>query len=179
MRHTVRIQENNPQKISFYFRSEWRLLLIVTISGLIYNLGLLAGPWFEGQMAQCLVDLAGHRSSFSDMAGLVLCYLAAIAIVQGSRFLKRLYVRHFANNISRRMKENLYANLIHKSRAELSVENAGTLLTKAISDADACAEGTCCWARRCWRFWCCWWQTFLARGGSFPFRRTTLTIGVR
>ena len=141
MKHTIRIQENNPQKISFYFRSEWRLLLIVTISGLIYNLGLLAGPWFEGQMAQCLVDLAGHRSSFSDMTGLVLCYLAAIAIVQGSRFLKRLYVRHFANNISRRMKENLYANLIHKSRAELSVENAGTLLTKAISDADACAEG--------------------------------------
>ena len=141
MKHTVRIQENNPQEISFYFRSEWRLLLIVTISGLIYNFGLLVGPWFEGQMAQCLVDLAGHRSSFSDMAGLVLCYLAAIATVQGSRFLKRLYVRHFANNISRRMKENLYANLIHKNRAELSVENAGTLLTKAISDADACAEG--------------------------------------
>ena len=82
MKHTVRIQENNPQKISFYFRSEWRLLLIVTISGLIYNFGLLAGPWFEGQMAQCLVDLAGHRSSFSDMAGLVLCYLAAIATVR-------------------------------------------------------------------------------------------------
>lgn len=37
----------------------------------------------------------------------------------------------------------------------------------------------CCWVRRCWRFWCCWWQTFLARGGSFPFRRTTLTIGAR
>lgn len=40
-------------------------------------------------------------------------------------------------------------------------------------------KDTCCWARRCWRFWCCWWQTFLARGGSFPFRRTTLTIGAR
>lgn len=141
MKHAARIQENNPQKISFYFRSEWRLLLIVAISGLIYNLGLLAGPWFEGHMAQCLVDLAGHRSTFSDMAGLVLCYLAAVTIVQGSRFLKRLYVRHFANNISRRMKENLYASLIHKSRTELSGENAGTLLTKAISDADACAEG--------------------------------------
>ena len=44
---------------------------------------------------------------------------------------------------------------------------------------DACAEDTCCWARRCWRFWCCWWQTFLARGGSLPSRRTTFTIGVR
>ena len=44
---------------------------------------------------------------------------------------------------------------------------------------DACAEGTCCWARLCWSFCSCCWQTFLARGGSFPFRRTTLTIGAR
>ena len=52
-------------------------------------------------------------------------------------------------------------------------------LTNTVSTAalDACAEGICYWVRRCWRFWCCWWQTFLARGGSFPFRRTTFTIG--
>lgn len=31
------------------FQIEWRVLLAVTISGLIYNLGLLVGPWFEGQ----------------------------------------------------------------------------------------------------------------------------------
>ena len=43
----------------------------------------------------------------------------------------------------------------------------------------ACAKGICCWARRCWRFCCCCWQTFLARGGSFPFRRTTFTAAVR
>ena len=32
------------------FQIEWRVLLAVTISGLIYNLGFLAGPWFEGKM---------------------------------------------------------------------------------------------------------------------------------
>ena len=36
-------------RIISYFQKEWRVLLVVTISGLIYNLGLLAGPWFEGQ----------------------------------------------------------------------------------------------------------------------------------
>lgn len=36
-------------RILSYFQIEWRGLLAVTISGLIYNLGLLAGPWFEGQ----------------------------------------------------------------------------------------------------------------------------------
>lgn len=35
-----------PEKIGSYFRVEWKVLLTITISGLIYNLGLLAEPWF-------------------------------------------------------------------------------------------------------------------------------------
>lgn len=38
-----------PDSIRSYFRTEWKVLLAVTVSGLIYNLGLLAGPWFEGK----------------------------------------------------------------------------------------------------------------------------------
>ena len=141
MKHTAEKAWNSPQRIIFYFRKEWRILLIVTVSGLIYNLGLLAGPWFEGRMAQCLVDLTRKNTGFPDMVRLVLAYLAVIALVQCCRFLKRLYVRHFANNVTCSMKENLYSSLIHKSRSELSGENVGTILTKAISDVDACAEG--------------------------------------
>ena len=38
------------------FQIEWRVLLAVTISGLIYNLGLLAGPWFEqSSLALCCI----------------------------------------------------------------------------------------------------------------------------
>ena len=38
-------------QILYYFKTQWPVLLAVTFSGLIYNLGLLAGPWFEGRMA--------------------------------------------------------------------------------------------------------------------------------
>ena len=31
--------------IGSYFRLEWLPLLFVTLSGLVYNVGLLAGPW--------------------------------------------------------------------------------------------------------------------------------------
>ena len=41
-----------PDKIVSYFRLEWLPLLLVTVSGLIYNVGLLASPWFEGRLAQ-------------------------------------------------------------------------------------------------------------------------------
>lgn len=75
------------------------------------------------------------------MAALVAGYIVVTLIVQASRFVKRFYVRRFANNINRRMKGVLYANLVRQSRGALEEQGAGELMTKAISDVDDCAEG--------------------------------------
>lgn len=128
-------------RVFSYFKVEWKVLLAVTVSGLIYNLGLLAGPWFEGQMTGCLVDILNGLGQFSDMTVLVAAYVAAIAVVQVSRYIKRFYVRRFANNVNRRMKEVLYGSLVRKSRASLREEGEGTVMTKAILDVDDCVEG--------------------------------------
>ncbi len=130
-----------PDKIGSYFRAEWLPLAFVTLSGLIYNIGLLASPWFEGRLAQCLADILGGSQTAGAMAVLVLAYLAITLLVQASRFIKRFYVRRFANNINRRMKGILYANLVRRSRAALEKEGAGEMMTKAISDVDDCVEG--------------------------------------
>ena len=130
-----------PDRVFSYFLKEWKVLLAVAISGLIYNIGLLAGPWFEGKMTGCLVDILKGADQFSDMLVLVLGYVTAIAIVQTARYIKRFYVRRFANNINRRMKGVLYANLVRASRASLEKEGAGEIMTKAISDVDDCVEG--------------------------------------
>ena len=130
-----------PDRISSYFRQEWLVLLAVTLSGLVYNLGLLATPWFEGRLAQALADILAGASSFSAMAVLAAAYLVTTLAVQGARFVKRFYVRRFANNINRRMKGVLFANLLRQSRNALEQQGAGELMTKAISDVDDCAEG--------------------------------------
>ena len=130
-----------PDRIASYFRVEWLPLAVVTLSGLIYNVGLLAGPWFEGRLAQCLADILGGSETAARMALLVLAYILVTLTVQAARFVKRFYVRRFANNINRRMKGILYANLVRKSRASLEKEGAGELMTKAISDVDDCVEG--------------------------------------
>ena len=130
-----------PDSVSAYFKAEWLPLLFVTISGLVYNFGLLAGPWFEGKLAQCLADILGGSETAAAMTSLVIWYIIVTLIVQGSRFIKRYYVRRFANNINRRMKGVLYANLVRQSRGALESEGAGELMTKAISDVDDCAEG--------------------------------------
>ena len=130
-----------PDRILSYFRAEWLSLTFVTLSGLFYNVGLLASPWFEGRLAQCLADILGGSKTAGTMAMLVLAYLAVTLAVQAARFVKRFYVRRFANNINRRMKGVLYANLVRASRASLEQEGAGELMTKAISDVNDCVEG--------------------------------------
>ena len=47
----IRTAWKKPDQIGSYFVTEWKPLLAVTVSGLIYNIGLLAGPWFEGRLA--------------------------------------------------------------------------------------------------------------------------------
>ena len=130
-----------PDRVLSYFRLEWLPLAFVTLSGLVYNIGLLATPWFEGRLAQCLADILGGSETAAKMAMLVLAYILVTLLVQAARFVKRFYVRRFANNIDRRMKGILYANLVRQSRAALEKEGAGELMTKAISDVDDCVEG--------------------------------------
>ena len=130
-----------PDRIGYYFRVEWLPLALVTVSGLVYNIGLLAAPWFEGRLAQCLADILSGKATAAGMARLVLAYVLVTLTVQAARFIKRFYVRRFANNVSRRMKGILYANLVRQSRASLQKEGARELMTKAISDVDDCVEG--------------------------------------
>ncbi len=75
-------------------------------------------------MTGCLVDILGGKAGYR-YAVLVTAYVMSIAIVQISRYIKRFYVRRFANNVNRDMKEILYRSLVHRSRAELEEEGAG------------------------------------------------------
>ena len=137
----MRNNKFHSARVLSYFQAEWKVLLAVTVSGLIYNLGLLAGPWFEGKIAACLIDILNGKKFFSDMLALVAAYVPAIGVVQIARYIKRFYVRRFANNVNRRMKHTLYSSLVQKSRRALSEEGAGNVMTKAILDVDDCAEG--------------------------------------
>ena len=130
-----------PDSIAAYFRLEWLPLTLITLSGLAYNVGLLAGPWFEGRLAQCLAGILGGNETAAAMTALAAGYILVTLLVQAARFIKRFYVRRFANNINRRMKGVLYANLVRQSRGALEKQGAGELMTKAISDVDDCAEG--------------------------------------
>ena len=137
----MRAGGDRPDRVRFYFRREWKPLALVTVTGLLYNVGLGAGPLFEGKLAQCLLEVLRGQRDWPAMARLAALYVAVTAFVQAARYAKRFYVRRFANNVNRRMKAVLYAGLLRRQRPELLEESAGSLLTRAISDVDACVEG--------------------------------------
>ena len=141
MKTNKKSAEFQPNRVLSYFKAEWRALLIVTVSGLIYNIGLLTEPWFEGTMTGYLVEILKGTGQFSGMLMLVIRFAVVTAVVQISRYVKRFYVRRFANNVNRRMKETLYGSLVKKSRASLREEGEGNIMTKAILDVDDCVEG--------------------------------------
>ena len=131
----------HPDRVRSYFRLEAGPLALVTVSGTLYNAGMVAGPYFEGLLAQCLFDIMKGRKTVSAMVSLAALYLAAILFVQAMRAVKRFGVRRFANDTSRNMRHMLYNSLVHMSRRELEKENLGSVMTKTVADVDACVEG--------------------------------------
>ena len=130
-----------PDRLSSYFAQEKLVLAVITVTGLLYNIGMAAGPYFEGQLAQYLYDIIKGLKNPPAMLKLAAVYVIVILCVQVSRALKRYYVRIFANDISRSMRHTLYSALVHLKEKQLEEEKLGSLMTKAIADVDACAEG--------------------------------------
>jgi ATP-binding cassette, subfamily B, multidrug efflux pump len=126
-----------PDKISSYFKSEIRILTTVTISGLIYNIGLLAGPYFQGK----LIDAVAQQKEMHQVLITALLFIAAITIVQTGRAIKRFAVRRFANDINAKMQNIIYTHIVNETEDHLINENVGSLMTKAVSDVDVCVEG--------------------------------------
>ncbi len=135
------MHNSSQVSLSSYFKKEKKLLILTSITGIIYNVGMVAGPLFEGQLAQYLYDILKGTRKSRDIVLLSLAYVIVIAIVQIARALKRLYVRKFANNVTRSMKESIFHHLVHESYTDIQKEDAGAVMTRAISDAEACAEG--------------------------------------
>ena len=127
----------NSQNVFYYIKKHKGLLIITAISGTLCNVGLTATPWFEGKLVQKLYDIIKGLSTAKEMLILALAFLCVEIIVQGLRYLKRLYCRKFANEINRDMKIILYKNLLLTSNSQ---ETTGSWMTKAISDVDACTE---------------------------------------
>ena len=81
--------KGQPDRLLTYFRAETWPLAVVTVTGLVYNIGLALGPVLEGKLAQCLLDIMGGTAQWPAMAHLAALYVAVTMLVQGARYFKR------------------------------------------------------------------------------------------
>lgn len=127
----------NPDKIKNYWLKERKTVILLTIFGILYNVGMVARPIYQGKLIDALID----KVSFFSLVKLSLTFILIISMVQCFRYFKRYYVRQFANRTTATMRFMLYNNILHKKEKDLNDENMGSLMTKTISDVDVCVEG--------------------------------------
>lgn len=128
---------NEPNKLINYWKKEKTAVFWIVVSGIIYNVGMVLGPIFQGK----LFDALNQKMSLTSIMYLSTAFIGSIIFVQIFRYIKRFYIRRFANSTSSTMRFMLYNNIVHKSEKQLNEENMGALMTKAIADVDACVEG--------------------------------------
>ena len=127
----------NPDKIKNYWIKEKKSVILLTLFGILYDVGMVARPIYQGKLIDALIA----KVNFNNLIKLSLTFIFIIGMVQFFRYLKRYYVRQFANATTATMRFMNYNNILHKEEKELNDENMGSLMTKAISDVDVCVEG--------------------------------------
>jgi len=126
-----------PDRLSSYWKSEAPLLLLISVTGILYNVGMIANPYFQGR----LIDAVENQEKVPDVLSLLGLFLAVLFVVQLSRFLKRFAVRQFAYRTTHRMRLNVYNNLMQEKPETLREENMGVLLSRAMGDVSNAVEG--------------------------------------
>lgn len=126
-----------PDRIINYWKKEKFVVGCIIIFGLTFNSLTILGPIYQGK----LIDSILRGDSLTNVIKLTITFIAFIGMIQLLRYFKRFYIRRFANNTSATMRLMIYNNIMHKSIEELSNENMGNLMTRAISDVELCVEG--------------------------------------
>ena len=97
-----------PNKVISYWKAEWRIVLLIVITGIIYNGSMELGPILQGKV----IDLIVAEQEQTIIVRWILIFILTIATIQFCRCLKRYYVRLFANRTSASMRNIVYRNIL-------------------------------------------------------------------
>jgi ABC-type multidrug transport system fused ATPase/permease subunit len=127
----------HPDRISSYWKAQWGLVIAITLSGIVFNASMSAGPILQGRLIDAIVS-KNPTDALLLQAGL---FAGVILLIQVIRFIKRFTVRIFANRTTAVMRLFIYNNIMNRDIALLSDENTGDLMTRSVADVDICVEG--------------------------------------
>lgn len=129
-----------PNKLSSFFLKEKWVFLAIVIFGVLYNVGMLVNPTFQGKLVDSISSL-NSENSISSILQVSLLYVLMIILVQSCRALKRFYVRKLAYKVQNEMRLIIFNNILNEDLNHLKNEKIGTLISRAISDVNNAVEG--------------------------------------
>lgn len=126
-----------PQRLKSYLKREWKVLSVVTLTGLLFD-GCMS---FSAVLQGKLIDTVVGRLALPAVLRQALIFVGVVCAIQLMRGLKRYFVRLFANRTGATMRRMLYNSVFAQDISVLSGISAGDLMNKAVGDVDICVEG--------------------------------------
>ena len=124
-------------KISTYFLINKKTFILVTISGLIYNILMIFVPIVQGK----LIDYYSTSYDSKYILYFSISFLIFVIFIQINRYLKRFFVRDFANRMSLTMRKVSFKNLLYQDIDINSYLSKGDIMNRNLSDIKDTAEG--------------------------------------
>lgn len=126
-----------PQRIGSYLKRQWKILLLVTVTGLLFDGSMSYAAVLQGR----LIDAVASKAALAAVGQKALTFVLVVAVIQTCRALKRYFVRLFANRTGALMRRMLYNSVFSQDVTALSGASAGELMNRAVGDVDICVEG--------------------------------------
>lgn len=126
-----------PDRLASYWLAEGRSVICIVLSGIGCNAFMAVVPLLQGR----LIDALLKRAPLSALLQEAALFVGAVLMIQLVRYVKRFYVRRFANSTSASLRLTIYNNVIRRDVHTLETEQAGDLMTRAVAEVELCTEG--------------------------------------
>lgn len=126
-----------PDKILSYWIHQPFTVIMIIVFGLAFNLLLPFGALNLGKV----IDTILVSSSIGPIQKAVLTYIEIIVFIQVLRFIKRFYIRRFANRTLASMRSHAFNSILSQPYATTLQVDTGNLMSRIVGDVDACVEG--------------------------------------
>ena len=117
-----------PEKLTSYLKREWAVLLMVALTGTLFNGSMSLIVVLQGRLIDSVIDGALLPAILRQ----VLVFVGVVAAIQLLRALKRYFVRLFANQTGVLMRRMLYNSLISQDIRAFSGVTAGEMINTPV-----------------------------------------------
>lgn len=125
-----------PDKLSSYLKEEYVLLILLVVTGLIFDIGMSFTPKMLGN----IIDAIDLNKSYDIVIRLGLYYFLFVLFIQTNRFFKRFIVREFSVRTLRKMRRVFY-NLLLQEQTCNNLDVSSNKLTILTGDVEDVCEG--------------------------------------